>query len=228
MSTYVECCLEYPVAFAARILIADGHPLVREGLVLVARSVAPSIVIDTAGTVIEAEALARLHRSYRLAILDSALPGSFGFSGFLQIQRQLGPVPIVILSASAGLETVETARALGAVGYFLKTWPVDELTAALRRVLEGIAVFPLPGAVADGRAQDAQRDLRKLSDAQLRVLLALADGRSNKQIAGDLGVTEATIKAHLSASFRKLGVQNRAQALLAMQPLLHDRNLSAG
>jgi DNA-binding NarL/FixJ family response regulator len=217
--SYGKSCFEYPVASAARLLIADGQPLVREGLALVARAIAPSIVIDTAGSVAEADALARLHRSYRLAILDSALPGSSGFSGLLQIQHHLGPVPIAILSANAEQDSVETARTLGAIGYFLKSWSVDDLTHALRRVLEGGAVFPEPDPTKR-QIPTLRKDLHKLSQAQFRVLLALSDGRSNKQIAGDLGVTEATIKAHLSATFRKLGVQNRAQALLAMQPLL--------
>jgi len=210
------------VASAARLLIADGQPLVREGLAQVARAVAPAVIIDTAGTLAEADALARLHRGYMLAIVDSALPGSCGLSGFLHIQRTLESVPVAVLSANAAAEAVETARDLGATGYFLKSWSIEELARALRRAIDGAMIFPDPVATARGHARISQCDLRKLSQAQFRVLLALADGRSNKQIAGDLGVTEATIKAHLSAAFRKLGLQNRAQALIAMQPLLRD------
>ena len=103
------------MASAARLLVADGQPLVREGLALVARAVAPAIVIDTAGTLAEADALARLHRSYRLAVVDPALPGSSGFSGFLHIQRLLESVPIAVLSANVTPEAVETARELGAI-----------------------------------------------------------------------------------------------------------------
>ena len=94
-------------------------------------------------------------------------------------------------------------------------------------MIDGATVFPDPEIAPRQRGQAIRCSLQKLSQAQFRVLLALSDGRSNKQIAGDLGVTEATIKAHLSATFRKLGVQNRAQALIAMQPLLRDLTSAA-
>lgn len=115
---------------------------------------------------------------------------------------------------------VESARALGAAGFLYKTRPFDELARDIRRLAEGQTVFP---AIAATNAPTGIRDrIATLSGAQLRVLLALADGSLNKQIAADLAVSEATVKAHLTAIFRKLDVSNRAQALLAVQPLLGD------
>jgi DNA-binding NarL/FixJ family response regulator len=206
-------------------LLADDHPLIREGLALAARVAMPELTIDSVGTIAEAEAAIARHKSYRLALLDLMLPDARGFSGFLRLQHALGSgVPIVIISAKQQPELIEAARALGAAGYLSKALPLDETLASLRSILAGKAVFP----PVNTRAQtvdvgDARARISELSGAQLRVLMALADGRLNKQIAGDLGVTEATIKAHLTAIFRKLGVNNRTQAILAIQPLLAEQ-----
>lgn len=203
----------------SRVLIADDHPLVLEALAMAVRSVDPSLPSDTAGTVAEAERLARDRGDYRLVLLDLALPDARGFSGFMRLQQVLRAVPIVIVTAHRRPELVEAARVLGAAGFLSKAQPLDELSRAIGRVLAGEAVFP-PAAAAGGEAATVRKRIAGLSAAQLRVLLALADGRLNKQIAGDLGITEATVKAHLTVVFRKLGVDNRTQALLALQPLL--------
>lgn len=202
-----------------RFLIADDHPLIREGLSLALRASIENALVDSAGTIAEALALVEKHSDYRLVLLDFVLPDARGFSGFLALQHRLGNVPIVIISATERPELVAAARALGAAGYLSKEQPLDQLVATLKRVLDGRQAFSAEGERNDAATQARDR-LALLSGAQLRVLLALADGRLNKQIAGDLGVTEATIKAHLTAIFRKLGVNNRTQAILAMQPLL--------
>jgi len=206
----------------SRLLLADDHPLIREGLALAARVALPDAIIDSAGSIAEAEAAIAEHDGYRLVLLDLILPDAKGFSGFLRLQQALGAVPIVIVSARLNPELVETARLLGATGYISKGLPLDEMLAALRIVLAGGTVFPVV-SVAGIHAVDSMRTrITALSGAQLRVLIALAGGRLNKQIAGELGVTEATIKAHLTAIFRKLAVNNRTQAILAVQPLLGE------
>jgi DNA-binding NarL/FixJ family response regulator len=209
------------VVAGSRLLLADDHPLVREGLALAARVALPELVIDNVGSIAEAEQMVSRHKGYRMALLDLVLPDARGFSGFLRLQHVLGKVPIVIISARQQPELIEAARALGAAGYLSKAQPLDELLSSLRAVLAGKTVFPRT-AVSNTDASLARRRLADLSGAQLRVLMALADGRLNKQIAGELGVTEATIKAHMTAIFRKLGVNNRTQAILAMQPLLGE------
>ena len=208
----------------SRLLLADDHPLVREGLALAARVAMPELIIDSVGTIGEAEAAIARHRGYKLAVLDLMLPDAVGFSGFLRVQHALGDVPIVIISARQQPELVEAARALGAAGYLSKAQPLDETLASLRAVLAGRTVFPSDKGSGHADAAAARKRIAELSSAQLRVLMALADGRLNKQIAGELGVTEATVKAHMTAIFRKLGVTNRTQAILAMQPLLADRS----
>jgi len=183
----------------------------------------PELAIDSVGTIAEAEAVVARHKGYRLALLDLMLPDVWGFSGFLRLQHALGDVPIVIISAKQQPELVEAARVLGAAGYISKTQPLDETLASLRAALAGRTVFPTEAGRGHSEATAAARErIAELSSAQLRVLVALADGRLNKQIAGELGVTEATVKAHMTAIFRKLGVTNRTQAILVMQPLLAD------
>ena len=204
------------------VLIADDHPLTREGLALATRAAIPGILIDSAGSIGEAEQAATARKgAYRLVLLDFVLPDARGFSGFLQLQHLLGSTPIVIVSAHRDAVIVEAARALGAAGFLSKSMPLDDLAAALRTIATGGTVFPRDGAASDV-AQSARDRIATLSGAQLKVLLALADGRLNKQIANDLDITEATVKAHMTAIFKKLGVNNRSQALLAMQPLLGD------
>jgi DNA-binding NarL/FixJ family response regulator len=207
---------------AARVLVADDHPLIREGLGMAVRGAQPGAVIDNAGSIGEAEAAIQRYRYYRLVLLDFVLPDARGFSGFLLLQHMLGPgVPIAIITAREDPTLVEAARALGAAGFLSKSKPIDETTAALRTIMAGGMVFP-PVPTQRIGSQSVRERIATLSGAQLRVLLALADGRLNKQIAGDLEVSEATVKTHLTAVFKKLGVINRAQALLAVQPLLAD------
>lgn len=204
------------------VLIADDHPLTREGLAPAVRAAIPGISVDNAGSIGEAErAIANRKSGYRLILLDFVLPDARGFSGFLQLQHLLGTTPIVVVSAHRDKVIVEAARALGAAGFLSKSLPLDDLAAGLRTIAGGTAAFPDQEKVSE-LAQSARDRIATLSGAQLKVLLALADGRLNKQIASDLDISEATVKAHLTAIFRKLGVNNRAQALLAMQPLLGE------
>ena len=205
----------------SHVLIADDHPLTREGLSLAVRSALPNIIVETAGTIAESEAAIAMHKGFRLILLDFVLPDARGYSGFLRLQHLARSTPIVVVSAREDVSLVEAARALGAAGFLFKSRPLDEIADAVRRIDGGHSVFPQQARSNDVIA-NARARIADLSGAQLKVLLALADGRLNKQIANDLAITEATVKAHLTAVFRKLGVTNRTQALLAMQPLLGD------
>ncbi len=206
---------------SARVLIADDHPLIVEALSIAVRSTMPELTVDKAASIAEAEALARDRRGYKLVLLDFMLPDARGFSGFLRLQHCLGAVPIMLVTAQRRPELIEAARALGAAGFLAKSLPLDEMARAMREVMAGRTAYP-PATTHDAGAGSARDRIATLSGAQLRVLLALADGKLNKQVAGELGVTEATVKAHLTAIFRKLGVNNRTQALLSLQPLLGE------
>jgi DNA-binding NarL/FixJ family response regulator len=202
-----------------RVLIADDHPLSREGLALAVRSSFQGAAIDAAGSVAEACAAVRTHQTYRLILLDFVLPDARGFSGLIALQQLSRGSPLAMISAYDDATLVETARSLGAVGFLYKTNSLDALMRQLMVIAEGGTCFP-PTGTALPAARAIGDVIETLSDAQRKVLFALADGRLNKQIAGDLGLAEATVKAHLTAIFRKLNVVNRAQAMLAIQPVL--------
>ena len=204
-----------------RVLIADDHPLSREGLALAVRSSFHGAAVDAAGSIAEAAAALRMHKGFRLILLDFVLPDTRGFSGFLEL-RQLAPnVPMAMISAHEDATLVETARTLGAVGFLYKTNPLDVLMRQLAVIEMGGTCFPETGIAPSG-APPVRDMIAGLSEAQRKVLFALAGGALNKQIASDLGISEATVKAHLTAIFRKLQVINRAQAMLAIQPVLGD------
>ncbi len=203
------------------VLVADDHPLTREGLSLAARAALPGATIVSVGSVAEAVAQAEARGRFRMVLLDFQLPDARGYSGLLALQMHDPGVPIVVVTAHEDPALVEAARALGAAGFLFKSLPLDTIAARLREVDQGRVVFPAD-VVPNAAVAAARTRIDNLSPAQHRVLIALADGRSNKHIARELDVTEATVKAHLSAIFRRMGVANRAQAMLAMQPLLGE------
>lgn len=181
----------------------------------------PEFTIDAAGSIAAAEEIACRRRPYKLLVLDYGLPDAVGFSGFFRMHHILGETPIAILSSEVEPSIISTARALGAAGMLLKTEPLDELADHIDLLLQGGHIFPQDVAISDGM-RDLKARLKTLSAAKMRVLIALSAGSLNKQIASELDVSEATIKAHLTAIFRKLGVASRLQAMLATRTLFES------
>lgn len=200
-----------------QVLIADDHPLTREGLAMAARLGVPHAVVHFAGTIGEAEDRITPKNRYHLILLDLMMPDASGFSGLLRLQFADKNSRIAVITARKDLSLAAIARELGAVAFLHKSEPIDTLARQIQKIAAGGSIFPADMASAKVGMRDR---IAKLSDAQRRVLFALADGRSNKQIAFDLGLTEATVKAHLTAIYRRLGVHNRAQAMVALQPML--------
>lgn len=203
-----------------RILVADDHPMCVAALSMAAHAIDPAILVDKAGTLAEAEAHARAARP-DLVLLDLMLPDVQGFAG-LALMRALVPgAPVAICSSRDEEAVMRQAIALGARGYLSKASPLDQMMAAIRVLLAGGQWYPenLLSQPATAAANDAAARVGSLSVAQLRVLRAIADGRQNKQIAYDLQLAEPTVKSHLAAIFRKLGVANRTQAVLALRAL---------
>ncbi|WP_394648936.1 LuxR C-terminal-related transcriptional regulator [uncultured Sphingomonas sp.] len=201
--------------------MADDHPLTREGLAMAARVALPGVTVVAAGSISQARDVTG-RGTLRMILLDFDLPDARGFSGLLTLQMHAPDTPIVVVTASQEPRLVEAARAVGAAGYLFKSLPLDEIAGRLRRIDAGQTDFPAVSQNTAAGLSGLLERLARLSPAQRAVLLALADGRSNKEIARELAVTEATIKAHLTAIFRKLDVRNRAQALLAARPLIGD------
>ena len=163
-----------------------------------------------------------------LVLLDLNLPGASGFSALVHVRAQHPSLPIVVVSAHEETSIIQRAIAHGAMGYIPKSAHPSHIGEAIRHVLEGEIWLPpnFPSNMNfDPRAADetalAER-IQSLTPQQFRVLMMVAEGLLNKQIAYELDVSEATIKAHVTAIFRKLGVQNRTQAVLAINALNID------
>lgn len=194
--------------------------MVREALSAAVRSVWPGVHADEADTLAAIEDRIASRKIYDLVTLDLGLPDAAGFSGLMLVRKLLPHAPVAVITSREDGQAAATAHLLGAAAYLSKSAGLTEIADALKRVAAGERVFPPAEAAATAITPGARARLDSLSPAQLRILLALADGRLNKQIAGDMGLTEATVKAHLTAIFKKMGVTNRTQAILVAQPLL--------
>jgi|LauGreSuBDMM15SN_2_FD.fasta_scaffold139263_2 DNA-binding NarL/FixJ family response regulator len=204
------------------VMIVDDHPLVGEAFEIYIRAAYPHMDVGRVTSTAEAEAYAKFNAArIKLVLLDLMLPDATGFSALLRLQHLLPGRPIAIVSSRADAHSIALARTFGVAAYLSKSAPVSELVDAVGGILRGEASFPESAGPATAEASFHQQ-ISSLSAAQMRILLASADGRLNKQIAAELSLTEGTVKKHLSAIFRKLGVKNRTQAILAVRPYLND------
>ncbi len=206
------------------ILIADDHPLFREAMRRAVERAQPGAAIAEAENVAQLLAQIEAHPEADLLLLDLTMPGAHGFSALAHIRATLPALPVIIVSAREEPMVIRRALAHGASGFIPKSADSDMIQRALRTVLEGETFDPFAhGAV---RLDEAERDLAKrladLTPQQFRVLTMLCEGKLNKQIAYDLDVTEATIKAHVTAILRKLGAHNRTMAVTLASRLALD------
>lgn len=204
------------------LLIADDHPLFREALRGVAVRTFPEVAIHEAD---HFDGLYELVESYPdadLLLLDLDMPGSKGFSALVHLRALQPQLPVVIVSAHEDPITIRRALDHGASGFIPKSSDAQTLGHALRQILDGFPWAPdVPGA-GHGADDDELRiaeHLRELTPQQFRVLQMVSSGQLNKQIAYDLNVSEATVKAHMTHILRKLGATNRTQAVLIASKL---------
>jgi DNA-binding NarL/FixJ family response regulator len=199
-----------------RIIIVDDHPLFRSALRQTLSGGDASIAVEEAGDLSGLTAALEADRECDLVLLDLNMPGVRGFSGLLLLRAQYPEVPVMIISAVDDSSVVRRAFELGASGYLHKSVAPPEIRRAIETVLQG-EVF-VPDGV-DLSARDDQsallRRLATLTPQQIRVLMMLSDGLMNKQIAYELSISEATVKAHVSAILQKLDVDSRTQAVIA-------------
>ena len=198
-------------ALAGRIVIADDHPLVRRALSEAARTACPGVTVEEVETLAELIASLRADRSAALVLLDLRLPDSSGFVGLRTIRERFPAVPVAIVSALEDELTVDGAIELGASGFIPKSARVTELSEAITAIYAGEIWSPDTHRAT--RCASERLEEAGLTPAQLRIASALQRGLPNKEIAYELGVTEATVKAHMTATFRKLGVASRVQAM---------------
>lgn len=202
-----------------RIVLADDHPLVCKAIGEVAASVRPGTIVE------EVESLAALLAALKadpdadLILLDLHLPDCSGFTGIRLLRDKYPAIPVAIITALRDQTMIDRAMALGASAFIPKSTPLKDIRAAIAAVLDGEIWLPARHLAA------AEPDtlLADLTPAQLKIVSCLERGLLNKQIAFEIGVTEFTVKAHMTAAFRKLGVSNRTQAIMVLQERRADR-----
>lgn len=212
-------------ALGLTVLIADDHPLFRQALALALATAAPEATVIEAGTLASAARAAAETPDLALITLDLKMPGAVGYSGIALLHAERPTVPILVVSGADNANAADEARAFGAVGFLRKDADLPQIEAAIRTALGRSPAAPDAhgdGAQGDGAHATVDRvrgTVAGLTPTQLKVLLAVLAGKLNKQIAYDLGMSEATVKAHMTAIMRKLDVQNRTQAALAARSL---------
>ena len=201
----------------ARIIIADDHPLFRTALSHAVGKVWPDAEVVEAGS---AEgAVAALGKPADALLLDLHMEDSHGLSVLMDLRQDFPALPIVIVSASEEPRVYAAASQLGAAAFIPKSASLEAMREALAAVREGDNWFPETESGAD----DDLARMASLTPAQRRILGQMRAGLLNKQIAYELDISEATVKAHITAIFRKLGVVSRTQAVLLATKLDVDQ-----
>ena len=200
------------------LIVADDHPLFREALTHTLKTAFDQAEIAEAGSFDEVVLLLEGRDDIDLVLFDLKMPGVQGLSGLVYMRAQYPGVPVVVVSASDEPAMIRRALDLGASGYIPKSTTAAAMQNAVAGVLRGDIWWP-PGLEREGAgdcaATDLARRLTALTPQQVRVLMMLREGLPNKQIAYKLGVSEATVKAHVSAILLTLDVESRTQAVIA-------------
>ncbi|MDO8697060.1 MAG: response regulator transcription factor ErdR [Pseudomonas sp.] len=208
---------------AYEILIVDDHPLFRSALQqALSLGLGPDVRLVEAASIAELEACLAQKTDWDLVLLDLNMPGAYGFSGLVLLRGQYPQIPVLMVSAQEDAAVVVRAREFGASGFIPKSSSLPSIQQGVNAVLAGDTWWPEQSQAAaslSAEAKAASAGLASLTPQQFRVLTMVCDGLLNKQIAYQLGVSEATVKAHVTAMFRKLGVRTRTQAALLLQQL---------
>ncbi len=211
----------------AKLIVADDHPLFRNALInAISSTFATKATIETDSFDTTCVALEQ-HPDTDLLLLDLHMPGNCGFLGLIQLRKSFPALPIVVISASEELDVIRRVMAFGASAYVPKSANPADISVALNAVLAGELWVPasIKKQVLEQHSNEAEDDLdlaakvAQLTQQQYKVLYYLTEGWLNKQIAYDLHISEATVKAHITAIFRKLGCTNRTQVVIQAQRL---------
>ncbi|WP_151671540.1 response regulator [Nitrincola schmidtii] len=208
---------------AQKVIIADDHPLFRAALKQAVMQAVPGVKIVEADSLTAVQGAAEQHADADLILLDIHMPGAQGFSGLVFLRGQHPSIPVIVVSGSEEIHVMKRAMDYGASGFIPKSSPLETIADAISHVLQGEEW--LPEDISDSMDELPEEDynfaaaIASLTPQQFRVLTMLTEGLLNKQIAYELNVSEATIKAHVTAILRKLGVHSRTQAVIAAQRL---------
>ncbi len=224
-----------------KVLIADDHRLIVEGVKTKLAELGGEVSFVVAMDMTEFGQAVHPDAGLDLAIIDINMPGTSGHQHITQMRTLAPDVPVIVLSGSEDLEQIRALLDLGVQGFIPKAYSPDVMLSAVRLVLAGGVYVPamllaglqargmLPGdAAAAGATRVATPDparsldgLRQiLTSRQIDVMMALSQGKPNKLIARDLGISEGTVKIHLAAIFRALNVRNRVEAVVASRKLM--------
>ncbi len=191
-----------------KVLVADDHPLVREGIENVLRRIDPDLCLLEADGFTRARDVAAQHPDLDLALLDLSMPGMKGAESVRELRQMIPSTPIAIVSASEDVNDIRQAVKSGANGYIPKSSCNEVMLSALQLILSGGLYLPPQWMEESATSQRAS-----LTDRQLELLKLLVVGKTNKEIARDLSISDKTVKAHLTEIFRRLGASNRTQAV---------------
>jgi DNA-binding NarL/FixJ family response regulator len=200
------------------IIIADDHPLFRGAMKQAVSAAVSDAVISEAGTFGEANSILEQGNSVDLILLDLNMPGMQGFSGLTFLRATYPQAPVLVVSANEDAQVIRRCMEFGASGFLPKTQGIDSMREAISTVLAGGTWTPPDFDSSAPINQEESlliRRLTSLTPQQVRVLMMLSEGKLNKQIAYELAVSEATVKAHVSAILTKLDVDSRTQAVIA-------------
>lgn len=200
-----------------RFIIADDHPLFRGALRQAIEGMFSGISIAEASTIQEVSSMLEASPETDLVMLDLNMPGVRGYSGLMYLRAQYPTVPVMIVSAVEDHSIIRRCVEFGAAGFVPKSLGTDSIRDAISAVMAGGIWIPSDVSLeeVDGQVTDLVKRLSTLTPQQVRVLMMLSEGLLNKQIAFELSVSEATVKAHVSAILQKLGVESRTQAVIA-------------
>jgi len=208
---------------AETVIVADDHPLFRTAIKEALEADQGKTNFLEASSFESLQELVDKQKEVDLVLLDLHMPGVSGFAGLVYLCKRYPSVPVVIISANEDPVVIQRALEHGAAGYIPKSSSIDTITEAIAAILMGEIWSPdtttsnLPGNNVS-EVEMADR-MAQLTPQQFKVLMMMSQGLLNKQIAYELGVSEATIKAHVTAIMSKLGVSNRTQAVLAANQL---------
>ena len=210
----------------ATLLVADDHPLFRAAIIgLLRERFAPFQTLEAASAATLGQALSE-HPDVELVLLDLSMPGAHGFSALLHVRGEYPQVPVVVISSNDHPRVIRRAQQVGAAGFIPKSAAAEDMALAIQTVLDGGSWFPAMAAERSEADAALAARLAQLTPQQFRVLLCLADGLLNKQIAHELGLAENTVKVHVTAILKKLDCYSRTQAAVLVKGLEPEQGTS--
>ena len=207
------------------LLVADDHPLFRAAVLHVLHERFPHFKTLEAASAATLGLALQDHPEVELVLLDLTMPGARGFSSLLHVRGEYPEVPVVIISSNDHPRVIRRAQQFGAAGFIPKSAPAEDIGRAIEDVLDGGSWFPPMAAEQSVADAELAARLAQLTPQQFRVLLCLADGLLNKQIAHELGLAENTVKVHVTAILKKLECYSRTQAAVLVKSLENDSDM---